>query len=69
MVFHAVVDCKELFTCPWTILPDKLVCCQSCIFKDILGKITNGDISGRKTGLIIPYWMADRFLDDLQSAE
>jgi hypothetical protein len=27
-----------------------------------------GDILGRKTGLFIPNWMTDRFLDDLQSS-
>jgi hypothetical protein len=28
-----------------------------------------GDVNGRKTGLIIPYWMANRFSDDLEQVK
>jgi hypothetical protein len=32
-------------------------------------KYLTGGLNGRKTGLIIPYWEADRFSDGLEQAK
>jgi hypothetical protein len=39
------------------------------VFPDYGGlspKSRTGDVKGRKTGLIIPYWEADSFSDDME---
>jgi hypothetical protein len=42
------------------------------VFPDYRGlspEYLTGGLNGRKTGLIIPYWMADRFSDGLKQVK